>query len=311
MTTTDPENKPDILPLLKSKLKPAAIDNSPGLKNLSLGCWVYDELLQQLKTHGWVRFAVGCKAALYGRPEEPWCIKIMGMGVGDYPAYFCERGYYLLHEREMLEDFEKAGFTFQPQVMPAEDTVEYLQAKCGLSRFQAERRTYNHDLLVLEYIPGVPLAAQTGQPMQYAVDFSIRGRETLARMLAALYGLRESLAEANRRRLLHNDPVPPNILLCLDNKRDLQARLVDFELAQNLYKHSPDYVTDTVRELYRERNVPRNAQTNRHVKNLDQHLLDEVIHILNHLPANPDAAFLGSISFPLPFSDTGENTTTR
>ncbi len=39
------------------------------------------------------------------------------------------------------------------------------------------------------------------------------------------------LESANSAGLLHNDPMPPNIIFGLDNNESLRAWLVDFELA--------------------------------------------------------------------------------
>ena len=43
--------------------------------------------------------------------------------------------------------------------------------------------------------------------------------------------LRRELESANSAELLHNDPMPPNIIFGLDNNESLRAWLVDFELA--------------------------------------------------------------------------------
>jgi hypothetical protein len=40
----------------------------------------------------------------------------MGMGVGENPLYFCERGYYIKRERDMLLEFRKSGFAFLQQL---------------------------------------------------------------------------------------------------------------------------------------------------------------------------------------------------
>jgi hypothetical protein len=61
---------------------------------------------------GLMRFAPGFKAGVYGHSASKYCIKVLGMGVGENPIYFCEHGFYLAHERDMLIAFRNAGFTF-------------------------------------------------------------------------------------------------------------------------------------------------------------------------------------------------------
>lgn len=291
--------RPEILRLLKSKIVPQPIEGLYDFNNLSQGCWVYAEMLETLRARGWVRFAPGFKSALYGHPREPWCLKIMGMGVGDNPGYFFEMGCYLRHERGMLEDFQAAGFDFQPAVMPYEETVRYLRDTCGLSAFQAELRARNHDVLVMEYIPGLPCAVQTGHNLDYDLTFSIRGQETLFLLIESLQHLQDELRRANHLKLLHNDPMPPNILFTRRDGR-IRARLVDFELAQNLLRaEQPEHVSNTVRELYRERNVPVNPHTGVHLKNLDQHILDEAVALLRNLPVKSDASILDAFSLSM------------
>jgi len=293
--------KPSIFKKLKSKSKISSIDNDLRFKNLPSGYWVYDELLRNLKSAGWVRFAPGFKAGLYGHSQQKWCIKILGMGLGDEPLYFCERGYYLEHERNMLLDFKKSGFTFQPNVMSQKDTVKFLIENCGISEKQAELRTFNNDILIMEYIDGIPFATQTGHFLNYIVDYSIPNSEVLAKMIEALLILKSQLMDANTKGLLNNDPMPPNIIFTLGEKKRMRAKLVDFELSQNLNKESPDFVSNSIQELYRERNVPFNINTNKYIKNLDEHLIDESIKKLKELPTKESTSFLDSISFSIPF----------
>jgi len=53
-------------------------------------------------------------------------------------------------------------------------------------------------------------------------------------IMVDLKRLRRELESANSAELLHNDPMPPNIIFGLDNNEPLRAWLVDFELAQDL-----------------------------------------------------------------------------
>jgi hypothetical protein len=301
MANEDLIKKPSITKLLKAKNNLSSIDDDARFKNLPSGYWVYDELLRNLKSKGWVRFAPGFKAGLYGHPQQQWCIKLLGMGVGDNPLYFCERGYYLEHERNVLLAFKNAGFTFQPDVMTSEDTVKFLIEHCGVSEEQAKLRTTNNDLLIMEYIDGVPFATQTGHFLNYIVNYNIPSSDVLAKMIDALTILKAQLMDANTKGLVNNDPMPPNIIFTSAEKKRISARLVDFELAQNLNTTSPDYVSNSVQELYRERNVPFNIQTNKYIKNLDEHLIDESINKLKELPSKESTSFLDGISFSIPF----------
>ena len=253
------------------------IDGDKRFYNLAQGYWVYDELLSGLKSSGWFRFAPGFKAGLYGNPRSSHCIKILGMGVGENPQYFCERGYYLEHEEKILRNFRQCGFEFAPEPLSPESSIRLLVDECKLSSVQAEMRVRRHDLLVMELISGVPLATQTGRSLNYEVNIVQYEKDVVDQMVAALYKLKADLAKANNRLLLHNDPMPPNILFTLDDHNNLVARLVDFELSQDLHTPSPDWVNSSVSELYDERDVPRNTYTGRHTKNLDQHLMDSTI----------------------------------
>ena len=129
----------------------------------------------------------------------------------------------------------------------------------------------------MELISGVPLATQTGRFLNYEVNIVQYEKDVIDQMVAALHKLKADLAKANAGLLLHNDPMPPNILFTLDDRNNLVARLVDFELSQDLHIPSPDWVNSSVSELYDEREVPRNVYTGRHTKNLDQHLMDSTI----------------------------------
>ena len=73
MANEDLIKKPSITKLLKAKNNISSIDNDSRFKNLPSGYWVYDELLRNLKSKGWVRFAPGFKAGLYGHPQQQWC----------------------------------------------------------------------------------------------------------------------------------------------------------------------------------------------------------------------------------------------
>lgn len=256
------------------------ISRQEGFYNLPDSYWVYDELLTALKAAGWVRFAPGFKAGLYGNPRSDSCIKILGMGVGQAPMYFAERGYYLEHEERMLNTFRRRGFGFAPEPMSVEDAMRLLVDECGVSVAQAELRVLRHDLLVMEYIPGVAFATQTGRFLNYNINLVDYDQEVLERMALALQRLRADLARANDMDLLHNDPVPPNILFSLDINDEVTARLVDFELSQDLSVPSPDWLNSSVSELYDEREVPRNPYTGKHTKNLDQHLMDRAVEVM-------------------------------
>lgn len=260
-----------------------SIEGDNRFYNLAPGYWVYDEMLSALRRSGWVRFAPGFKAGLYGHPNSKYCIKILGMGVGDNPLYFCERGYYLEHERAMLEDFRAQGFGFAPLPLSRDESVRLLVDKCGVGTAQAEMRVLRNDILVTELIAGVPFATQTGRSLNYDINIIGFEEDVLNGILAALYKLRQDLERANSQQLLHNDPMPPNILFTIDEEDQIHARLVDFELAQNLNVPSPDYVNNSVAELYAERDVPKNPATSRYKKNLDQHLIHESIGVAEEI----------------------------
>lgn len=255
------------------------IDGDGRFQNLAPGYWVYDELLSALKRSCWLRFAPGYKAGLYGNRNSPYCIKILGMGVGDNPLYFCERGYYVEHEARMLRSFRDCGFYFAPEPLSADDSIRFLVDDCKVTSTQAEMRVLRNDLLVMELISGVPYATQTGRFLNYDLNIVRYDKGVIDQMVAALRTLRAVLCTANDKQLLHNDPMPPNIIFTLDEKDNLIARLVDFELSQNLILQSPDWVNNSVRELYDEREVPRNVFTGKHTKNLDLHLMDRSIEV--------------------------------
>jgi hypothetical protein len=131
-----------------------SIDDDERMYNLATGYWVYDDFLRDLCKAGWVRFVPGFKAGVYGHPSSKYCTKPLGMGVGENPTYFCERGYYIAHERDMLTAFRNAGFSFAPSVLNQNDSISFLK-EWGVRGFQAELQVQNDDLLVMEYIPGV------------------------------------------------------------------------------------------------------------------------------------------------------------
>lgn len=288
-----------------TSLSVVSIDNDKRFKNLSKGYWVYDEFINTLISNGWTRFAVGFKAGIYAHQKHPWCIKVIGMGVGDNPSYFCERGYYLEHERNMLISFRSAGFDFQPDVMSQEESIEFLVGECGVTKEQAIARSTNNDILITEFLPGMPLLTQTGKRLESEINPLIMNDQVLFNIGIALESLKMQLDDANAQGFLHNDPIGFNIVLTLVRGKII-AKLVDFELAQNLNEKSPGYVNASVEELYKERNVPLNLQTGRHTKNLDQHLICESIQIVEQLSARlknlrgPDAPFY-SISSIGPF----------
>ena len=259
------------------------IEGDRRFHNLAAGYWVYDELLSALRRSGWVRFAPGFKAGLYGHPQSDFCIKVLGMGVGENPLYFCERGYYLAHERSMLEVFRAKGFEFAPQPLSREESVRLLVDRCNVSTLQAEMRVFRDDLLITEFVSGIPFATQTGRYLNYDTNIVGFDEDALKEMLMALHMLKSDLEKANSQDLLHNDPMPPNIIFTIGEDDRIRARVVDFELAQNLRITSPDYVNNSVAELYAERDVPRNSQTNKYTLNLDQHLMQESIGVAEEI----------------------------
>jgi serine/threonine protein kinase len=180
----------------------------------------------------------------------------------------------------MLERFRSAGFAFGPSVLSVEDSIRLLVDEGGVSILQAELRVKHHDVLVMEYLNGIPFATQTGRHINYDFEIGAFDQELLSDVLAALNRLRRELDRANTAGLLHNDPMPPNIIFDLDDNNVIRAWLVDFELAQDLNGPSPEYVNNSVAELYRERNVPLNVHTGKYLKNLDQHLIDECIRVV-------------------------------
>lgn len=274
--------------------------------NLASGYWVYDEMLSALVKSGWVRFAPGFKAGVYGHPQKEFCIKILGMGVGDNPLYFKERGYYLAHERSMLQDFRSHGFEFAPYPVPNEESIRFLVDYCNVSSQQAEMRILRNDILIMEFIPGIPFATQTGRFLNYDINIVGFESEVLSDMLSALYKLKSELEKANIQQLLHNDPVPPNIIFTIGEDDKICARLVDFELAQNLKVTSPEYVNDSVAELYIERDVPKNSHSHRYKMNLDQHLMHQSIVVAEEIVRTAPqvrklADALESVSISIPF----------
>ncbi len=273
--------KKDFLIISKARYG-TSIDGDRRLRNLAQGYWVYDELLMALLSNGWVRFAAGFKAGVYAHPAQPWVIKIMGMGVGDAPSYFAERGYYLEHERGMLQAFRLNGLTFGPAVLPLKDTVSFLQS-CGVSPHQAELRACRHDLLVMEKLEGIPFATQTGHFLAYEPDIAVFDSGLLREAEHALRKLKAELSHANTLGLLHNDPMPANILFVLNENHELRARLVDFELAQDVSGFSAPYVSESVQELYAQRDVPRNAHSNTYIKNLDEHIMEQTLSAFREL----------------------------
>lgn len=259
------------------------LEENDQLFNLAGGYWVYDELVRDLKKAGWIRFGAGFKAGVYGHPLSRFCVKVMGMGIGQDPLYFCERGYYLEHERAMLNDFASQGFRFSPAVLSIEESIEFLVSQCKVAAHQAELRVRKHDLLIIEYIPGVPLATQTGHGLNCDICIDAFHGDVVEEMVMALDFLAMELQKANTMSLLHNDPMPPNIVFSVDERNDVVARLVDFELAQNLRKTSPRHVDSTVAVLYGERSVPIDPVIGTPVTSLDQHLMKGALKVTRQI----------------------------
>lgn len=280
-----------------------SIENDDRMYNLARGYWVYDEMLSDLRAAGWQRFGPGFKGGVYGHPDHGYCIKVLGMGVGRDPLFFVERGEYVEHERRMMRQFREAGFTFPPEVLTPEQTVRFLEI-AGVRRQQAEIRVARNDVLVTERIRGVPLALQTGQGLTYDLCIDTFNAGVIEEMEGALAKLRLALQRANVRGLKHNDPMPPNILFTLDDSECITARLVDFEITETS-AGSPDYVVNTVNELYRERGVPFNPQTASYLMSLDMHLLDQSARVLQHVKAAVEersGSFLEAFSLEIPFT---------
>src|SRR5205085_1365642 len=84
----------------------------------------------------------------------------------------------------------------------------------------------------------------------------------------------------------------------------IAARLVDFELAETLASDSPEFVTNTVKELYRERGVPVNAHTSEFITNLDMHLLDQSALLLDHVrrAVAEQRSVLDMVAIEIPFT---------
>jgi hypothetical protein len=164
-----------------------------------------------------------------------------------------------------------------------EESIEFLVTECGVQPDQAHWQCKTNHVLITERILGIPFATATGDFLHYESVLAIFDSGVLRQCEHSLRDLKTQLDEANRAGLLHNDPVPTNIIFALGEGRTLVARLVDFELAQDLSEQSPDYVSSSVRELYAERNVPFNAQTGKHLKNLDQHLMEQAIEALDRI----------------------------
>jgi serine/threonine protein kinase len=298
--------------LTKSDLKKSlskrllkSIDHEAIFRNLPYGYWVYNDLLKSLYENGWTRFAPGFKAGVYGSSKSDYCIKILGMGVGNDPLYYCEKGEYIWHERRMMQAFHNQNFHFLPKVLSVDDSIEFLIKECGVNRDQAYLRCKNNDLLVTEYINGIPLATQTGHHLDYLLNIDQFNDAVFIEMGEALVELKKALFIANNANLVHNDPMPPNIIFSLEGD-SIAAKLVDFELAQNLNEPSPDFVNKEVEGLYIKRDVPFNSRTNEHKKNLDQHLLDGSIEALKNFPfilSHPKGGMLDgvSLSYSIPF----------
>jgi hypothetical protein len=207
----------------------------------------------------------------------------MGMGVGDNPSYFAGRGEYVAHERGILQAFADEYFTFQPKVKSIEESIEFLISECGIDKNIAECQCKYNNILITERIIGVPFATQTGHFLNYDPDIAVFDSEVLLQAEHALNALQKELAYANRKGLLHNDPMPSNIVFEQDEEGNIVARLVDFELAQTLNGYTPAYVSNHIPELYVERQVPNNSKTGKYLKNLDQHLLEQAIQALKQI----------------------------
>ena len=69
----------------------------------------------------------------------------------------------------------------------------------------------------------------------------------------ALRQLRARLQQANTDGLAHNDPMPANIIFTMNAEDEIGARLLDFELAQDLHAGSPDYVVGEMLEYFRDK----------------------------------------------------------
>jgi hypothetical protein len=84
---------------------------------------------------------------------------------------------------------------------------------------------------------------------------------------------------------------------------------VDFELSQDI---NIKFVNDSVKEQYKERDVPLNYQTGKYKKNIDQHLMELSIELLQNLPLfikkqRKIETIWDSISVTIPFIGIGFN----
>jgi serine/threonine protein kinase len=178
----------------------------------------------------------------------------------------------------MLQAFRSRDCVFAPNVLDQQDSVSFLK-DLGVRPSQAELRVTRNDLLVMEYIPGIALATQTGHGLNYDVNVDAFDEHVLDEMIYALKRLRLGLQRANARDLEHNDPMPPNIIFTYRD-RSIEAMLVDFEIAEDRRAVSPEYVRNTVAELYSERSVPRSKDATKYELNLDMHLLGKSIEAM-------------------------------
>jgi hypothetical protein len=185
--------------------------------------------------------------------------------------------------------------------------MRFLVDQCSASTRQAEMRVSSSNVLITEFISGIPLATPTGRFLNYDANIVGFEEDVLKSMLEALYKLKSDLEKANSHELLHNDPMAPNIIFTFDEDDHIRPRLVDLELAQNLKVPSPDDVNNSVAELYVERDVPRNYNTNKYKMNLDKYLMHESIAVAEDIVRTApqirrltDA--LDGVSISIPFS---------
>lgn len=277
-------SKEDFLAFSKARFR-KTIDHDDDLLNLVPDHWLYSELLSKLYEQRWCRIAAGFKSGVYGHPEHKYCIKLLGMGVGKDPVYFVEKGWVLPHERKMLDTFRSKYYNFGPKCLSINESIDFLVEKCGVDRVQATDRCQNHDLILIERIEGVPFATQTGHFLNYNPVIGIFNSEIISKAEQALRQLKSQLNHANTKGLVHNDPMPSNIIFTLAND-EITAHLIDFELSQNLNEDSPKHVNISVQELYAQRDVPRNSHTGEYVKNLDQHILDASLSAIHEIYEN-------------------------
>jgi len=192
--------------------------------------WVYRDMIDALEDSGWFRAAVGFKSGIYAHKGNSYVLKIMGMGMGEAPHYYCGKGFYNAHEKMMLQSLESLGFDWGPKVLGTQETINILQ-HYGVSEEQATLRSVNHDVLLVERIAGIPLGRFTGKDDE--VLNTVFNIERPVEIASALYEFKQKVVKANKKGFYHNDLVSPNLLLTAKENGMLGIKAVDFNLASD------------------------------------------------------------------------------